>query len=678
MKPLVEETYKKGLKAEKEGRLEEAYTLFKKAVEVSPSNPEFWLSYLDVLIRLGRIAEAQRILDRLTRNGAKGERLDQIRQRISLSEPSLTQIQDLINLRSQKEYEEALNQIEDLLKKFPSSARLNNIQGILRADIKQFDGAMNSFERALNIKPDYAQAYNNMGNALKDEGKFEAARDSYNKAININPDYFEAHINLGNTLHKMGKFDDAIKSYKKANEIKSDSIEPYLYIGITSYANCQPEVAIENYREVIRSKPEHLAANFNLSVIFLDLGRLEEAEISFGKVIALKPDYFEALVNLGVIFKRKGKLEDAEAAFRKAVNVNPSSAEVYYNLGIVQKDLGRLEEAEESYIHSIKLKPNYREAHNNVGIIQEELGKLEDAEKSYDKAIELKADYGEALINRGQLLFNKGESELALQDFDLCNTGDSRSRALAALYQLGRIEEIYTRIDSHNDIDSENLNIAAFASFISEREKKDTNHNFCKNPLEFIQKVNIASYFEDPNVFFSDLIGELDNIKTVWEPYNKSTRNGYQSRDNLFENPAEKTSRLRGLILERLDAYYLKFKKENCSYIKKWPSGNNLVGWHVILKQQGYQSPHIHPGGWLSAVIYLKVVPDCGKNEGAIEFSLNGKHYSHPKSPTILHQPQVGDMIFFPSSLHHRTIPFTTNTERIIISFDLLPRTSVI
>ena len=34
---------------------------------------------------------------------------------------------------------------------------------------------------------------------------------------------------------------------------------------------------------------------------------------------------------------------------------------------------------------------------------------------------------------------------------------------------------------------------------------------------------------------------------------------------------------------------------------------------------------------------------------------------------------KVGDMVFFPSSLHHRTVPFTTDADRIIVSFDLMP-----
>ena len=93
----------------------------------------------------------------------------------------------------------------------------------------------------------------------------------------------------------------------------------------------------------------------------------------------------------------------------------------------------------------------------------------------------------------------------------------------------------------------------------------------------------------------------------------------------------------------------------------------------MILKRQGYQSAHIHCGGWLSGVIYLKVVPPLDNNEGAIRFSLNGETYSNAKSPDFTYQPNVGDLVLFPSSLHHRTIPFSTATDRIVIAFDLIP-----
>ena len=91
------------------------------------------------------------------------------------------------------------------------------------------------------------------------------------------------------------------------------------------------------------------------------------------------------------------------------------------------------------------------------------------------------------------------------------------------------------------------------------------------------------------------------------------------------------------------------------------------------MKQQGHQNLHIHPGGWLSGVVYLKIVPHLGENEGAIELGLNGDLYSDPNSLKTIHQPKVGDLVMFPSSLHHKTIPFTADENRISIAFDLMP-----
>ena len=111
--------------------------------------------------------------------------------------------------------------------------------------------------------------------------------------------------------------------------------------------------------------------------------------------------------------------------------------------------------------------------------------------------------------------------------------------------------------------------------------------------------------------------------------------------------------------------------------IKRWPSKKDLAGWYVDLKKQGFQKSHIHSSGWVSGVIYLKVVPPLKKNEGAIEFSLNGENYFDKNSPKKVYLPKIGDIVIFPSSLHHRTIPFTTDTNRIVVSFDLIQNQNI-
>ena len=92
-----------------------------------------------------------------------------------------------------------------------------------------------------------------------------------------------------------------------------------------------------------------------------------------------------------------------------------------------------------------------------------------------------------------------------------------------------------------------------------------------------------------------------------------------------------------------------------------------------MLKEQGYHNLHIHQDGWLSGVIYLKVVPPLNKNEGAITFSMGRSNISDSNFSKIIHNPEVGDMVLFPSSLYHGTVPFSTDTDRIVVSFDLMP-----
>ena len=373
-------------------------------------------------------------------------------------------------------------------------------------------------------------------------------------------------------------------------------------------------------------------------------------------------------------YYQTGRYVDAEKLSVSITQEFPEHQFAWKVLAAVLKQTGRISESLIASQKSVQLEPQNAEAHNNLSNTLKELGRLNEAEASYKKAIALKPDYRTALLNRGQILFEKGEFELSLKDFDTCNNADSRSRALTSLYALGRVEEIYQRIETHSELDDENIRVAAFSSFIANKEKKDTAHNFCRKPMDFINFSNLSSHLKNPSSFITEVIEELHNVKTIWEPINKTTYKGFQSMSNLFENPLGKLSNLKSIITDELDLYYLKFKNESCSYIKKWPSKNTLFAWHVILKNQGYQDAHIHSGGWLSGVIYLKLVPALEKNEGAIEFGLNGEFYSDVNSPKVIYQPKLGDIILFPSSLHHKTIPFSTDTDRISIAFDLMPK----
>lgn len=415
---------------------------------------------------------------------------------------------------------------------------------------------------------------------------------------------------------------------------------------------------------------------YNISgIIYQKLNRFFEAEECFKKALLLNPRYIEAHNNLGVIQQITGRLNDAKNSYKEAIKLNSGYAEAHYNLGNIYKEYGRLDKSINSYKKAINLKPNYPEAFCNLGVVYQKTGNFEGAEESYNQAIKLKANYSTALINRSKLFFKKRDFNTSLKDADSCNTDESRICSLENLYALGRIDEIYKRIDKYSKIDEKNIRVSSFAAFISEKEKKNVANNFCLDPLSFLYFNNLSSCIKDSGKFISDFTKDIYELKADWEPETKTTSRGFQTPNNinLFKNSLHTISKIKYIILEELDKYYLKFKNKKCLFIEDWPLKKNLYGWHVILKKGGYQNPHIHPNGWLSGVIYLKVVPSLKKSEGSIEFSLNGENYSHPSSPKFIYQPNNGDIVLFPSSLHHRTTSFTSDLDRVIFSFDLMP-----
>ena len=547
-------------------------------------------------------------------------------------------------------------------------------QGVAAHKEGNLQEAERVYRAILQAQPKHPDANHNLGNTLQELGRLEEAEESYRQAIALKSDFAEAHNNLGVTLADLGRLDDAVTSHKKAIALKSDYAEAHFNLGFTLKELGKLEEAEESYRQAIALKLDFAEVHFNLGNTLQELGRLEEAEASFRQAIALKSDFAEVYFNLGVTLVDLGRLDDAVTSHKKAIALKSDYAEAHNNLGTTLKELGRLEEAEESYRQAIALKSDFAEAHDNLGVTLQALGKLEDAEVCYKKYMSLEPGKIPVVVSRGATLFNQGEFERALSVFDSYNTRESRARALESLYALGRIGDIYQRIEAQAELDDDNLRVAAIASFIAERQKKDTAHKFCRNPLDFLHFSNLSSHTEDSNSFITEVIEELCNIRSTWQPPAQSVRKGFQTRGDLFKNPKENLLALKSIILNEIESYYARFKNETCLFIKKWPVEKNISAWHVVLKEQGYNVLHHHQTGWLSGVIYLKVVPSLGKDEGAIQFDLAGASYYDANAPKITYNPQIGDMVFFPSSLHHRTIPFTTDTSRIIVSFDLNPK----
>ena len=244
------------------GKVQEALPFFKTALEANPNTAQFWLSYIDALMKLDRLAEAKTIFIQVKGKGAKGDGFDKLEQQLEGVEPaeSITsnsqdppqdQLQPLINLYNQGRLQQALDEATRLLQQFSNSYSLYNIQGAANKGLGQLDAAIDSYKRATSLKPEYAEAYNNMGNALTKQGKLIKAVEVYNKALSLKPDYADAYNNLGIALKEQGSVEEAIEAISKAISLKPDLVEAYNNMGNAFQKKGELEEAIKAYNQAL-------------------------------------------------------------------------------------------------------------------------------------------------------------------------------------------------------------------------------------------------------------------------------------------------------------------------------------------------------------------------------------------------------------------------------------------
>ena len=448
------------------GEVEQALPFLKTALEANPATAQFWLSYIDALIKLDKLADAQAVLDQARSKGAKSDGFDKLEQRLkdaghepldanqipSEPQPKLPNILDAlkldqaISLAKKKAKagspEEAKRIYQDILTKFPKNKRASDglkwlagrpvskaskAQDAPKEELQSLINLYNNGQLAIVVEqakilikqyPKAFAVWNLMGASAAQIGQLDQAIVAFKRVLAIKPDYAEAYYNMGNALKEQGKLDEAIEAYNKALAIKPDYAGAYYNMGVTLKEQGKLEEAIEAYNKALAIKPDYADAHYNMGVTLQEQGKLEEAIKAYNKALAIKPDYAGAYYNMGNALKDQGKLEEAIEAYNKALAIKPDYAGAYYNMGNALKDQGKLEEAIEAYNKALAIKPDYADAYNNMGNALKDQGKLEEAIEAYNKALAIKPDYADAYNNMGVTLKEQGKLEEAIEAYN--------------------------------------------------------------------------------------------------------------------------------------------------------------------------------------------------------------------------------------------------------------------
>ena len=343
-----------GVLAVSDNKADEALPLFKTALEANPKIEQFWLSYIDALIKEQQFENAKQVYEQAKNQGLDGERLISLEKQLSPK-----------------------TQIENFNSASPSQQQLNSLLGYYQKG--RFNDAEELAISITNKFPKYQFGWKVLGAVLGTIGKKFEAVEANQTAVTLSPQDAEAHYNLGVTLKELGKLDEALDSYT----------------------------------QTIALKPDFAEAHYNLGVTLKELGKLDEALASYTQAIALKPDFAEAHYNLGNTLKELGKLDEALDSYTQAIVLKPDYAEVHRMLTLMKK----FDAQDEQYSNMLELYLNEeiseeQRCHINFGLAKacEDLGNFEQAYTHYSQGNVLRKKRLNYDINQDVKLFKQLKS----------------------------------------------------------------------------------------------------------------------------------------------------------------------------------------------------------------------------------------------------------------------------
>tara|TARA_B100000965_G_scaffold121006_1_gene99998 strand:+ start:47 stop:2080 length:2034 start_codon:yes stop_codon:yes gene_type:complete len=591
-----------------------------------------------------------------------------------------------ISLINIQEYDEALDVFLQAID-IKESATIYTEIGNIYTKKSEDQLAIEYYKKALKIDNKFSKALNNLANIYEDTGNYKKAVKYYKEAIRSQPENSLYHYNLAVSLFNNKEEELSINYFKKAIELNSRLTPAYIYAGqaLQKQNNYQESLIILKQAELNGQNNAQLY--FYIAMSEIQLGQYNEGLSSLEKAIDLKPDYVEAYNNLGILWTKKGQYELAIEQFETAIAFDNEHISSFNNLGNTLLKTKKNQLALETFKESYALNEKNIDTILGLALAYKNNENFDEAIALYKKASNSGINKSKANTELADLYFQINEYENALKFYKTVDE-EERSQQINAkiaecFFNIQDIESFSQHVKNTVKKDKVNTRLSAICAYASEQLNIKNDYPFCKNPLDLIEYMNCEDELIENNIALDQFNLEIkalsDEKKTslIWEPSGKTTRGGYSTIEaNIFDFSHEKKciGFLKDLILKKTKVFLKKNKHLNETLFSAFPLKNYINGWYVNFKKGGYQDSHIHPHSFLSGVFYIDVPIDINKPEGGIEFSLHGYDYKKIKEAisTKIINPRNGDLVLFPSSLFHRTIPFSSINDRNVIAFDLM------
>lgn len=318
-------------------------------------------------------------------------------KRVETDKPVETSIKRIRRLLSEKRFDEALEELEDIVRKDQANAFVHSVIGRIKFKRREFDDALRHFQIAIQIDPANAlQAYLRCARIHFMQNDVDKARLALESAIQINP-----KSSLG-----------------------------YAGLGLIQWRQKDQVAAIELWKTALAYNPRMMPVRKRIAVAFYETGSRTEAVAQINAALRIDPEDPESYAIKGRFHLLDKEYKEAQKAYEDAVALDPEGKMQSIRYGLVEAyiQLNKFDQAE-SFLKECSKRQE------SSAIVHKLWGDLYTAQGMYKEALE---EYQGASLGAGESLGIEGLEAL---DLFVSDEDDEKweSMAISARGAAGRI-----------------------------------------------------------------------------------------------------------------------------------------------------------------------------------------------------------------------------------------------
>jgi tetratricopeptide (TPR) repeat protein len=318
------------LKAQQEGRLDEAARGYQQVLEREPRNVEILGNLGVVFAGQGRYEDAIAVYRRglelsylnapLRMNLALAyykaarcrEAVDEFARLLEIQPGIYNAILLTADCRLQLgEPAAAVALLQPLAGTHAEDLAFNYVLGMALLQNKQTNEAAVYLDRILK-RGDSAEARLMMGMAHRAAADYGAARDEFARAVALNPQLPLAHSLYGQALLSTGDREAARAAFLNELALNPTDFEASLYLGVILKEEQNYVEARQRFDKALSVRPHDPGAQYQMATLLVATGDNQNALAILERLVAANPGFTEAHVSLATVYYRLKRRDDGD------------------------------------------------------------------------------------------------------------------------------------------------------------------------------------------------------------------------------------------------------------------------------------------------------------------------------------------------------------------------------